>query len=79
MTINEAVGAIEKLLAAKQGVTSAQVRPSGDDVDVIKVRVGLADATADADAWAKALEAEIRKQVPGAAAYRLQIRAETGL
>ena len=78
MTINEAVSAIEKLLTSQTGVTASQVRPSGDDVDVIKVWVAVVDAKVGIDVWAKEIEAEIRKQVPGAAAYRLQVRAEVG-
>jgi len=76
MTINEAVTAIEKLLAATSVVASSQVRPSGDDVDVIKVWVDLGSSKLDPDVWAKAFEGEIRKQLPGAAAYRIQVRAE---
>ena len=79
MTINEAVSAIEKVLKAQTGVTSAQVRPSGDDVDVIKVWVAVVDAKVSVDVWAKEIEAEIRKQVPGASAFRLQVRAEVGV
>ena len=78
MTINEAVGAIEKLLVAKANVAASQVRPSGDDLDVIKVWVDLGDSTLDAAAWAKSFEDEIRSQVPGAAPYRLEVRAEIG-
>lgn len=76
MTISEAVSAIEKVLAATSGVVASQVRPSGDDVDVIKIWVDLGDAKVDADAWANKLEREIRVQVPGAAAFRLHVRAE---
>lgn len=79
MTINEAVAAIEKLLASMRVVASSQVRPSGDDVDVIKVWVALGDAQIDPEAWAKTFEGEIGKRVAGAAPYRIQVRAETGL
>lgn len=79
MTINEAVSAIEKLLEGKANVAASQVRPSGDDVDVIKVWVDLGDSGVDAGAWAKAFEDEIRSQVPGASPYRLEVRAEAGL
>lgn len=78
MTINEAVTAIEQLLASTSVVVASQVRPSGDDVDVIKVWVDLGDSQLDPAAWARSFEAEIKKQVPGAAPYRLQVRAETG-
>ena len=79
MTINEACTAIEKVLASMRDVVASQVRPSGDDVDVIKVWVNLGEAKQDAAAWAKALESDLRKQVPGAAPYRLEVRAETGV
>jgi len=39
----------------------------------------LGDSNADPEEWAKTFEAEIRKQVPGSAPYRLQVRAETGM
>ena len=77
MTINEAVTAIEKLLLSKAGVVSAQVRPSGDDVDVIKIWVDLGASKVDTDAWAKSLDTEIRKHAPDTLPYRLEIRAET--
>lgn len=79
MTINEAVTAIEKLLASMRVIASAQVRPSGDAVDVIKIWVALGDAKVDPAPWAQTLEGEIRKQVPGVAPYRIEVRAETGL
>ena len=79
MTINEAVGAIEQLLKTQTGVTSTQVRPSGDDLDVIKVWVAVVDAKVGVDVWKKELEAEIRKQVPGSAPFRLEIHAEVGV
>ena len=77
MTINEAVIAIEKLLESKAGIVSAQVRPSGDDVDVIKIWIDLGASTLDADVWAKSLDTEIRRQLPDTLPYRLEIRAET--
>ena len=57
MTINEAAVEIEQVLGTMSGVASVQVRPSGDDVDVIKIRVNLTDTKVDADAWAKTCEA----------------------
>jgi hypothetical protein len=77
MTINQAVAAIEEVLSSASSITSWQVRPSGDDVDVIKIWVELDDPKLDTDAFAKQLEAELRKQVPGAAAFRLHVRAES--
>jgi hypothetical protein len=80
MGINEAVTAIEDVLRTYDGggkkPTSVQVRPSGDDLDVIKIWIDLGDSGADTDAWTTACEAAIRKAVPGAAAFKLQIRAE---
>lgn len=78
MTINEACTAIENILATMSVVQSSQVHPSGDAVDVIKVRVDLGSAQLDAHAWAKTFEAELRKLVPGAAPYRIEVRAEAG-
>lgn len=78
MTINEAITAIEELLASMSAVVSSQVRPSGDDVDVIKVWVDLGQAKLDPNAWARTLEREIAKQIPGTTPYRIQVRAEVG-
>ena len=78
MTINEACTAIEKLLEGRS-ILSAQVRPSGDDVDVIKVWVDLGTTKIDPHEWAKNFEEQVRKELPDAAAYRLQIRAETNV
>jgi hypothetical protein len=75
MDINAAVTAIEEFLMSYEGVVAAQVRPSGDDTDVIKIWVDLAGA-GNSKAWAAKCEEAIRKAVPGAAAYRLQVRAE---
>jgi hypothetical protein len=80
MGINEVVTAIERLLASYTGggakPVAVQVRPSGDDVDVIKIWCDLRDAHVDRHAWEKAAEAAIVKAIPDAAAYRLQVRAE---
>jgi hypothetical protein len=79
MGINEVVTAIEQLLATYDGgakPVSVQVRPSGDDVDVIKIWCDLGSANVDPDAWEKAAEAAIVKAIPDAKAYRLQVRAE---
>lgn len=78
MTINEAVTAIEKLLASMSVVVASQVRPSGDDVDVIKVWVDLGETKLDPSAWKASFERDIRKLVPGAAPYRIEVHAETG-
>lgn len=79
--INLVSAAIDSFVRAYRADDSAprevQVRPSGDDVDVIKVWVDLGPAKADHDAWATALEAAIQKSVPGAAHYRIVVRAES--
>ena len=82
MGINEAVTAIEKFLLTYDGGSgkpiSVQVRPSGDDVDVIKVHVDLGGSKkVDTDAWERAAAAAIREALPDTQAYRLQVRAET--
>ena len=79
--INATVTAIEKMLADYVGPNgkkpvALQVRPSGDDVDVIKIWVDLGDGAGDTSAWEAACEQAIRKAVPTAAAFRLQVRAE---
>jgi len=78
MTINEACTAIEKLLEGRT-ILSSQVRPSGDDVDVIKIWVDLGTTKIDPDVWAKSFEDQVRKELPDAAAFRLQIRAESNV
>ena len=80
MDINGAVSAIEAFV--KQFESSGakpvevQVRPSGDDIDVIKVWVDLGTSKTDEHAWAQACEAAIKKNVKEAAAFRLNVRAE---
>ncbi|HUS29261.1 MAG TPA: hypothetical protein VMZ53_12155 [Kofleriaceae bacterium] len=83
MGINEACLAIEKFLLTYDGGSgkpvSVQVRPSGDDVDVIKVWVDLGTGRRGMDtaAWERAAAASIREALPDTQAYRLQVRAET--
>jgi hypothetical protein len=78
--INEVVIAIEAYVAtlALRGTkpVDLQVRASGDDVDVIKVWVDLGPSSVDAADWATACEAAIKQTVPGATAFRIQVRAE---
>lgn len=82
MGINEAAAAIEKFLLTYDGGTgkpvAVQVRPSGDDVDVIKVWVDLGTARRglDVDAWERACAASIREALPDSQAFRLEVRAE---
>jgi hypothetical protein len=55
-----------------------QVRPSGDDINAIKVWVDLGTSKVDTGAWAKALEAAIKKNVADASGFELVVRAEAG-
>jgi hypothetical protein len=77
MDINEAAAAIEGFLRSYASggvqVAAAEVHPSGDDVDVIKIRIDVGDATVDR-AWTAACEAAIRAAVPEASGFRLQLR-----
>jgi len=80
MGINEAVTAIEAFLRTYEGggakVVATQVRPSGDDVDVIKIWCDLGDAKVDRAAWKKTADAAVAKALPETAAFRLMIFAE---
>ncbi len=82
MDINRAVAAIEAFAKTftSAGATAAeiQVRPSGDEVDVIKVWADLADPQVDTATWAKALEAAILAKVPEAKGFTLAVRVEAG-
>lgn len=79
--INLVAAAIDSFVRAFQfaGATprEVQVRPSGDDVDVIKVWVDLGDTKADLPTWASKCEDEVNKSVPGAKDYRVVVRAES--
>jgi hypothetical protein len=74
--INGVVTAIEQFLRAYEGVVDTQVRPSGDDTDVIKIWVDLGDRPADMEWWGTTCEAAIRAAIPESAPFRLQVRAE---
>jgi hypothetical protein len=82
MGINEAVLAIETFLRTYDGgpgkPVEVQVRPSGDDVDVIKIWIDLGAARrgVDPDAYERACAASIREAIPESAAFRLEVRAE---
>lgn len=82
MDINRAALAIEAFVKkfTSTGATASeiQVRPSGDDVNVIKVWVDLADGATDPTGWAKKLEAAIVANVPEAKGWKLSVRAEVG-
>lgn len=75
MTINEACAEIEKVLAAMAVIQSFQVRPSGDDVDTVKVWVDLGETKIDTDAWARKLEADLKPLWAGT----IEVRAEAGI
>jgi len=82
MDTNRAVSAIEAFVKTfEHGGAKAvevQVRPSGDDIDVIKVWADLGSAKVDEHAWANALEAAIKKNVADAASFKVTVRAEAG-
>ncbi len=79
--INLVAAAIDSFVRAFQhegaSPREVQVRPSGDDVDVIKVWVDLGATTVDHDAWAAACEAAIGAGVPAAPDYHVVVRAES--
>ena len=83
MGINETVLEIEKFLLSYDGgpgtPVAVQVRPSGDDIDVIKIWVDLGPARAGVDpaAYERAATAAIREALPGTEPFRLQVYAET--
>ncbi len=84
MEIHEAVQAVEKFLGDWPGAGGRRpaeftVLPSGDDKDVIKVRLGYAlpDAEADEKGWATDAEKAIAAALPEVArAFRLRVRAD---
>lgn len=82
MGINETVLAIEKFLVTYDGGSgtpvAVQVRPSGDDVDVIKIWIDLGPAKrgVDPDAYERACAASIREALPDSQPFRLEVRAE---
>jgi hypothetical protein len=83
MGINEAVTAIEKFLLTYDGgsgkPTAVQVRPSGDDLDVIKIWVDLgSDKNVETHAWERGCDTAIREALPETQPFRLQILAEAG-
>jgi len=82
MDISGAVSAIEAYVKgfAFSGATpvEVQVRPSGDDIDVIKVWVDLGTSKVDTHAYAEALEDAVKKNVKEAAGFKLSVRAEAG-
>jgi hypothetical protein len=83
MEINEAVLAIERFLLTYDGGSgtpvAVQVRPSGDDVDVIKIWIDLGPAKRGVDpaAYGRACAASIREAIPDSSPFRLQVHAET--
>jgi len=78
--INKAALEVETFVrgysAAGVTPTEVQVRPSGDDVDVIKVWIDLGTATADPKTWATECEAAIKQAVPSAASFQISVRCE---
>jgi hypothetical protein len=81
MGINDAVVAIETFLLTYDGGTgkpvTVQVRPSGDDINTIKIYVDLGEGKrVNADAWERACAAAIREALPDTQAFQLEVRAE---
>ncbi|MBA3464869.1 MAG: hypothetical protein H0T46_33355 [Deltaproteobacteria bacterium] len=80
MDINRAVSAIDAFVKTFESSgakpVEVQVRPSGDDVNCIKIWVDLGSSKVDTGAWAKALEAAVKKSVSDASGFELAIRAE---
>jgi hypothetical protein len=82
MGINEAVVAIEQFLLTYDGGSGkpagVQVRPSGDDIDTIKVWVDLGTAKrgVDPEAYERACAAAIREALPEVSPFKLDVRAE---
>ncbi len=70
-------GHVRAFKFADEAPREVQVRPSGDDVDVIKVWVDLGPTKTDLEAWSRACEDDVNKNVPGATDYRVVVRAES--
>jgi hypothetical protein len=83
MGINEAVTAIEKFLLGYDGGSgkpvAVQVRPSGDDINVIKIWIDLGTAKrgTDPESYERAAAAAIREALPETSPFKLDVRAET--
>jgi hypothetical protein len=79
--INATSAAIEafmvRYIAAGVAPKEVQVRPSGDDVDVIKVWIDLGAAKVDVQAWAHDCEVAIKENVLDAKAFQLAVRVES--
>jgi hypothetical protein len=79
--INATATAIEAFaqhyIAAGVAPKEVQVRPSGDDVNVIKVWIDLGQhAKVDVQAWAHDLKIAIAERFPESAAFELSVRVE---
>jgi hypothetical protein len=79
--INATAAAIEafvvRYIAAGVAPKEVQVRPSGDDVDVIKVWIDLGSAKVDVQAWAHDCEVSIKENVADAATFQVAVRVES--
>ena len=68
---------VQHYIAAGVAPREVQVRPSGDEVDVIKVWIDLgANAKVDVQAWAHDLKIAIRQNIADSAAFELSVRVE---
>ncbi|MBA3453871.1 MAG: hypothetical protein H0T42_12320 [Deltaproteobacteria bacterium] len=68
---------VQHYIAAGVAPKEVQVRPSGDDLDVIKVWIDLGSAKVDVQAWARECEIAIEQHVPDAAAFQIAVRVES--
>jgi hypothetical protein len=82
MGINDAVEAIERFLATYDGgagkPAAVQVRPSGDNIDEIKIWIdlGAKKRGVEPDAYERACAAAIREALPQLSSFKLDVRAE---
>jgi hypothetical protein len=82
MGINDAVEAIASFLATYDGgtgkPTAVQVRPSGDNIDEIKIWIdlGAKKRGVEPDAYERACAAAIREALPQLSPFKLDVRAE---
>lgn len=67
---------VRHYIAAGVAPKEVQVRPSGDDVDVIKVWIDLGPAKVDMQVWARECELAIKEHIAGASAFQLSVRVE---
>ena len=68
---------VQRYIAAGVAPKEIQVRPSGDDLDVIKIWIDLGpNANVDVQAWAHDLKVAVLENIAEAAAFELSVRVE---